>query len=90
MYKLLKFNRPPYLRNRINLNSELTNIKRSNKNPENDPDFTLSIDFARTECYKNSFLISGATLWNRMPVEMRKGGSLSAFKKNSFRFFGEL
>ena len=87
IYKLLKFNRPSYLRNRLTLFSELHNIKRSLRNPENNPDLTLMIDFARTECYKNSFLVSGASLWNQIPVEIRMSESVNGFKRKSFQYF---
>ena len=39
------------------------------------------VPFSRTNCMKNSFSYSGATLWNSLPRNIRESGSLNQFKR---------
>ena len=55
IYKILVFNRPTYLREAIKLFAELPELKRSIRNKENDPKFTIHITTARIETLKILF-----------------------------------
>ena len=41
----------------------------------------LVVPFPRTNYLKNSFIYSGATLWNSLPCNIRESGSLNQFKR---------
>ena len=41
----------------------------------------VNVPQPRTNYYKNSFSYSGAVLWNSLPLELRKAGSLNQFKR---------
>ena len=40
-----------------------------------------NVPLPRTNCYKNSFRYSGATLWNRLPRDIRQAESFGLFKR---------
>ena len=42
----------------------------------------LRVPFARTNYFENSFTVSGAKLWNLLPLEMRHSPNLDTFKKH--------
>ena len=41
----------------------------------------LNVPLPRTNYYKNSFIYSGATLWNSLPRDIRQAESLGLFKR---------
>ena len=43
-------------------------------------DLNVQIPNVRTECYKKSFAVSAAFLWNSLPNELKEEKSLSKFK----------
>ena len=45
-----------------------------------DSENKLNVPLPRTNCYKNSFSYSGATLWNRLLYDIRQVESLGLFK----------
>ena len=46
-----------------------------------DSENKLNVPLPRTNCYKNSFSYSGATLWNRLLHDIRQVESLGLFKR---------
>ena len=53
-------------------------------------DNILSLPKPRTNFLKRSFMYSGASLWNSLPVELRTINSLGVFKKSVKRHFTSL
>ena len=47
----------------------------------------LVVPFPRTNYLKNSFIYSGATLWNSLPCNIRESGSLNQFKRLLYHNF---
>ena len=47
-----------------------------------DSENKLNVRLPRTNYFKNSFTYSGATLWNRLPYEVRCAESLRSFKRD--------
>lgn len=47
---------------------------------------TLRVPIAKKECLRSSFAVSGAKLWNDLPISLRKIESLSVFKTQLFKF----
>ena len=47
----------------------------------------LVVPFPRTNCTKNSFSYSGATLWNSLPCNIRGSSILNQFKRLLYQYF---
>ena len=47
----------------------------------------LVVPFPRTNCMKNSFSYSHATLWNSLPCSIRESGSLNQFRRLLYKNF---
>ena len=71
VFKSLNWLVPEYLASKF--------IKRNESNLRDSVN-KLVIPFPRTNYMKNSFSYSGTTLWNSLPCNIRKSGSLNQFK----------
>ena len=75
MYKSLKNIAPDYLTERFMKVSETHN--RQLRSADND---LLKVPYSRTKYYDNSFTVSGAKLWNSLPLNIRQSPSIDSFK----------
>ena len=75
MYKSLNNIAPDYLTERFMKVSETHN--RQLRSADND---LLKVPFSRTKYYDNSFTVSGAKLWNSLPLNIRQSPSIDSFK----------
>ena len=73
VFKSLQGLAPDYLCSKFERRETAYNL-RDSENKLNDP-------LLRTNCYKNSFSYSGATLWNSLPRDIRLAESLGFFKR---------
>ena len=75
MYKSLNNIAPDYLSERFMKVSETHN--RHLRSADND---LMKVPYSRTKNYDNSFTVSGAKLWNSLPLNIRKSPSIDSFK----------
>ena len=75
MYKSLNNIAPDYLTERFMKVSETHN--RQLRSADND---LLKVPYSRTKYYDNSFTVSGAKLWNSLPLNIRQSPSIDSFK----------
>ncbi len=74
VYKSLNELAPDYLRLLFNFRNNVTSYTLR------DTDGKLAVRMPRTNYLKNSFAYSGATLWNSLPIHLRKASTLRQFK----------
>ena len=80
MYKSLNNIAPDYLTERFMKVSEPHN--RQLRSADND---LLKFPYSRTKYYANSFTVSGAKLWNSLPLNIRQSPSIDSFKCSIIR-----
>lgn len=71
IYRILNGEAPTYLNSTININKN--NTRSINK---------LIINKAMNNLHKTSLRISGATMWNMIPDDIRSSGSIKTFSTN--------
>ena len=76
VYKSLHSLAPDYLCSRFERRETAYNLR--------DSENKLNVPLPCTNCYKNSFSYSGATLWNSLPHDIRQAESLGLFKRMKY------
>ena len=77
MFKALHGMAPEYLSEMFVKTSQIHS--RSLRSTDND---MLRVPYARTNYFENSFTVSGAKLWNTLPLALRLTSNLNIFKQN--------
>ena len=77
MFKALHGMAPEYLSEMFVKTSQIHS--RSLRSTDND---MLRVPYARTNYFENSFTVSGAKLWNTLPLALRLTSNLNTFKQN--------
>ena len=75
VYKSLNGLAPNYLSSKLIQRSDITSYNL------HDSENKLAVPLPRTNYYKNSFIYSGAILWNSLPSSIRKAKSLAIFRQ---------
>ena len=79
MHKIVNGHAPTYLREMFENQMASTNYSLRSSN-------NVQIPLVRTDCYKGSFAVSGAVLWNSLPDFLKNEQSLVKFKNHIKNF----
>ena len=76
MYKAIVNKIPEYISNMFSKSVDIhgRNLRSTNRD-------TLTVPYARTQYYENSFRIDGAKKWSSLPLTIRTTSSIESFKK---------